>query len=597
MIKVSIIIPVFNSAYLIEQTILSVLKQEYKHWEMIVVDDGSSDNIADVMQQYSAQDDRIKFFRQQNAGASAARNAAIKNANNGWLLFLDADDWIREDYFEKMVAFLENDPSIDVVHCGWTRVSKDGSITKENFGGDESDMFPKLAHYCPFAIHSCIVRKKIVEEIGGFDTSFKTCGDWDVWQRVARTGAKFGMVKETMAFYRTTSNSLSSDGTQFCINGLQAISNAHSFDSRVPVSKPEYVNGLKADDLAERKYYFVAWSAGLLIGSSKPALHLLEHLKGLPALNLNADVLFQTIIDSVIIPAEKERADWISHWRLIETNLINFLTALEKQSGAIGITETTTSLIERYVILQTAHHFDQTQIGNSYAKKINIEAAVTDEVLPNNTKQFFAVVYLKEKLLGTIKLLQLTEKLVPASLIKDAIAAKLSWQILQYFFSKTVYPFIKIDKEILKQQLSEQALHDKIGWKTFLQQLWHKHDWNESMFYDPSAAKKESRFVVAAVEKIQVEIGKELPTVQTTAPVLNIDYYIGGVKAGTCSCEVRKKLVFPQMLRAAINSHAGYELCRIAVREALIGRNFGNGLDLRERLKSQSELVMDILTS
>jgi glycosyltransferase involved in cell wall biosynthesis len=583
MIKVSVITPVFNCAHLVEQTILSVLKQQFQEWEMILVDDGSSDNTQEVIEQYTKEDSRMKFFQQPHAGASAARNTGIKNAKNDWLLFLDADDWIREDFFEKMISELETNPFIDVVHCGWTRISKNGIMAKENYGSEQTDMFPLLAHYCPFAIHSCIARKKIVEDVGGFDTSFKTCGDWDLWQRVARTGARFQMIKETLAYYRTTSNSLSSDGNKFCINGLQVISNAYAFDGRVSSPKPEYKNGLKADDLAERKYYFVSWSAGLLIGSNKSALHLLEHLKGLTASNLNPGLLAETLIDSIIIPAEKDH--WISHWNLIENNLKSFLTALEKQCEAKYIADKVSSLIERHIIIQAAGQIEHLQIGNSYAEKIDIESPIADKILTNETKSFFGIVYLKENLLDVVEV-KSPDKFLPASLIKDVIATKSSWQILQYFFSQTVYPFLKLHNN-LRTQLSEQELHDKIGWEVFLQQLWQKPDWKERMFYDASATKKENTLVIEVQNEAHIEIGDVLPTIKTAGAVLKVIYYIAEVETGSCLCDVKKNYVYPQMLRAAITLSGKNELCRVTVCEVLIGQKLDSGLNLRQRLNKR----------
>lgn len=586
MIKVSIIIPVFNSAHLIEKTIQSVLKQQFQEWEMVIVDDGSTDNIAEVIDPYTKQDERIKFYQQQNAGASAARNTGIKNSTYEWLLFLDADDWIREDYFEKMVPLLENDPAIDVIHCGWARINKSGTIIKENFGGEQNDMFPSLAHYCPFAIHSCVVRKNIVENVGGFGTSFKTCGDWDLWQRVARTGAKFRMVKETMAFYQTTSNSLSSDGNQFCINGLQAISNAYTLDPRVPYPKQEYASGLKASDLAERKYYFVTWSAGLLIGSSKPASNLLKHLKGIEAENIDPEVVAETLLDSVIIPAEKEQPGWIEHWNRIEKNLQIFLRDLEEQSHSQDLADKACASIERHIITQSSYEIEQLRIGKSLAEKIDVETSIVDKNLPENIERFFGVVKCKNKLAGTIEL-EVKNNTVSAAEMRDAIATKFSWTILQQFFSETVYPFVKLDKRLAKQNLSEQEIHDKAGWKIFLQQLWQKPDWDEGMFYDLFSSKEKGMVINANDDEVHIEISNDLPTIKTNASTLSVIYYIGGIIAGTVLCNVQKKHVSPQQLRAAISTNSGYELCRIAVREALIGNGKWDGGSLRQRLRNK----------
>lgn len=117
------------------------------------------------------------------------------------------------------------------------------------------------------------------------------------------------------------------------------------------------------------------------------------------------------------------------------------------------------------------------------------------------------------------------------------------------------------------------------------------------MFYNVNAVKKEKAFVINASNTIEIEISEELPAVKTTAATLNVAYYIGGIKAGTCSCPVEKKFVYPQAIRVAIDINAGYELCRLVVREALIGQAIDNGLSFRERLRIAKKPTKDSVTS
>jgi glycosyltransferase involved in cell wall biosynthesis len=579
-IKVSIITPVYNSADVIGETISSVLKQNYLDWEMIIVDDGSTDNIQGVVNKFAQKDSRVKFFRQDNAGASAARNTAIRNTNYEWLLFLDADDWVSEDFFEKMIPVLENDTSIDVVHCGWTRVKKDGTTSKEVFGGEQADMFPSLAYYSPFAIHSCIVRKKLVEQVGGFDTSFKTCVDWDLWQRVARTGARFSMVKETMAFYRTRPNSLSSNVNQFCLNGLQVISNAYTTDDRVQHPTPEYANGILTDDITIRKYCFITWCAGILIGQGKEATNLLENMNGLRAENLDGDLIGAILIDSLIIPAEKDQCDWYQHWHRTEHQLKNFLSVLEEQTHSLVSASKASGVIELHVISESKTRITCEQIGTCLAMQVDVESFIQDVQLSEDVKRFVGIVRLKEKILGLVELV-IDEGLLSSWVIKDAIATKFSWQILYHFFSLNVYP---VYRETSKIKITEE-IHDKIGWEFFLRELWNKPKWTENMFYVQDGKKEKGR-EVDVNDRLHIELSEDLPIVKLKTPVLKIDYYVGGIRAGTASCNMNGRFIYPQMIRAAINQTSGYEICRLVVREALIGQNLDNGLSLPERLKN-----------
>ncbi|MGB8691231.1 MAG: glycosyltransferase family A protein, partial [Microcoleus sp.] len=123
--NVSIIIPAYNSAETIAETLTSVQAQTVSHWEAIIVDDGSSDRTTEVANQFVT-DRRIRLLSQSNQGVSVARNAGIALAKFDWLLFLDADDWISPLYLEKMAAALQKDPSLDAIHCGGIRINPDG---------------------------------------------------------------------------------------------------------------------------------------------------------------------------------------------------------------------------------------------------------------------------------------------------------------------------------------------------------------------------------------------------------------------------------------------------------------------------------------
>lgn len=585
MIKVSVITPAYNSADVIAETIASVLKQDYQEWEMIIVDDGSTDGLSQVVNEFAQKDERIKLFRQANAGASAARNTGIKNSSYDWLLFLDADDWVREDYLTKMISILQDDPSIDVVHCGWARVQKDGRLSKEVYGGEQTDMFPSLAYYSPFAIHCCIVRKKIIEDIGAFDTAFKTCVDWDLWQRVARTGARFCMAKEAMAFYRTRSNSLSSNVNQFCLNGLQVISNAHNIDDRVLHPNPDYANGLQGDKVDTRKYNFITWCAGVLIGQGKEPSHLLNHLKDVRAKNLDGNLIGEILLDSLIIPAEKEHCDWYDHFQMIEDNLRTFLSGLEKQTYSSGIADEASAVIERHVISQTAQRIVEEQIGKSFAVQLDVESSIQDMELPSGSDRVIGIIKLKEKFLGLVEL-PVSDHVITGVAIKDAIATRFSWQILYYFFSAQVY---SVYQQINKIKVTQQ-MHDKIGWEYFLRELWNKPGWTENMFYDAYSGKKERGRETEVNEEVNIELGEELPVVKPKSPVLKIQYYVAGLHGGEASYQPSGRLVYPQMIRAAINLSGGYEICGLVVREALIGQKMDKGLNLRQRLLIAKEL-------
>ena len=274
--KVSIIVPAYNSAATLGETLHSVAAQTISDWEVVIVNDGSTDGTAAIAGEFARRDERIRILTQANGGESAARNAGIAAARHEWLLFLDADDWIAPAYLERLSAALSADPSLDAIHCGWARVACDGTQVIEQYRPPNGDLFPTLARRAAFAVHACIVRKSLVDSVGRFDTTLGKSPDWDLWQRIARAGAKFGSVPEVLAYYRMTPHSASLDAEQMLRDGLTVLRRGHASDPRVPSPSPQYVNGWTGSTVESQEYYLLCWTAGLLIGSGLDARHLLQ---------------------------------------------------------------------------------------------------------------------------------------------------------------------------------------------------------------------------------------------------------------------------------------------------------------------------------
>lgn len=102
--KISVIIPIYNVSEVIERCILSIVNQTYTEWELILVDDGSSDDSLAICLNYKKKDSRIKVFSQKNSGPAIARNKGLKNITGEWVLFVDSDDYVEANYFENMIS-------------------------------------------------------------------------------------------------------------------------------------------------------------------------------------------------------------------------------------------------------------------------------------------------------------------------------------------------------------------------------------------------------------------------------------------------------------------------------------------------------------
>lgn len=253
---VSVVIPAHNAAETIAETLESLSTQTFSNWEAIVVDDGSSDETAALAARFAEKDSRIRTLSQSHLGGCAARNTGISLAHFDWLLFLDPDDWLSPQYLERMTKAITLDSDLDAVHCGWARVTPDGQLIGETCLPPLGDLFSAFARTCAFHINTCIVRRSLVEDVGGFDTSLRNCQDWDFWQRIARTGARFGAVSEVLAYYRMSPDSVSVNGPQLLANGLRVIAQGHSLDPRVPNPHPAHADGQPVEQLSGAKLHW-----------------------------------------------------------------------------------------------------------------------------------------------------------------------------------------------------------------------------------------------------------------------------------------------------------------------------------------------------
>lgn len=144
--KVSIIMPVYNKADYLPETFNALISQSYQDWEMIVINDGSTDGSADIIEKYMGRDSRICCIKQNNRGVSAARNTGLSKASGEWIWFVDADD-LPNRKFLKNVFSNERDDTIDIIVGNYQRLETDGEIHEvfvEEKGPVLSESFPNI---------------------------------------------------------------------------------------------------------------------------------------------------------------------------------------------------------------------------------------------------------------------------------------------------------------------------------------------------------------------------------------------------------------------------------------------------------------------
>lgn len=184
--RVSVIIPAWNAAAFIAETLAALQTQTLTDWEAVVVDDGSTDSTADVVAGFAAQDGRIRLLRQANSGPGAARNHGMSETTAPFLLFLDSDDLPLPHALASFVAVLEARPETVGVY-GLYETFGVGIKPEAPPHSDRGDFLTRMLEFVPMGLHisNFMVRRSAVEAIGGWDGSFPVCEDWYLWVRLA----------------------------------------------------------------------------------------------------------------------------------------------------------------------------------------------------------------------------------------------------------------------------------------------------------------------------------------------------------------------------------------------------------------------------
>lgn len=209
---VSIIMPTYNREKYLPFAIDSVITQTFNNFEMIIVDDGSSDNTKQLIEQYK-NDKRIRYFYQENQGQSVARNVGLKQANGKYICFLDSDDLFMPEKLAKQVAFLENNPEIAITHSDEELIDENGHVfSTYNMERYSGILYEKLLIDNCISITTAMVRRECFEELGMFDETVKVADDYELWLRFS-TKYKFHYEAQYFAKYRVMKNQLSSDKT------------------------------------------------------------------------------------------------------------------------------------------------------------------------------------------------------------------------------------------------------------------------------------------------------------------------------------------------------------------------------------------------
>jgi len=225
---ISVIVPAYNTAQFISETIGSVFAQTFRDYEVIIVNDGSPDT-AELKGVIAPYLDRVVYIEQENRGIAGARNTGIRRARGEYVAFLDSDDCYLPGFLEEQLSLLRQEPRADLVYA-------DAAVFGERVAGTPTCMqrCPSagpvtleslLSDRCQVITSTVVARRQAVIDAGLFDESFREAEDYELWLRLALGGASMRYQYKVLGRYRVRPGSLSSSDERMSVSLIQVLEN------------------------------------------------------------------------------------------------------------------------------------------------------------------------------------------------------------------------------------------------------------------------------------------------------------------------------------------------------------------------------------
>lgn len=216
---VSVVIPVYNGAKYIRECLLSVFNQTYTNIEVIVIDDGSSDDLEGQIREFKK---RIRFFRRPHEGLSKTRNFGLKMAKGKYVAFLDVDDLWKPEKLSAQVNLMEKNPGIGMVYCAVDLIDERGQPIdgmQKSFQKASGWIFKNLLECNFICISTVVIKKEVVDNVGFFNEKFKIANDYDYWLRLSLL-TQVDCLSEPLALYRLSIYAMSAKKDRVRIEDL-----------------------------------------------------------------------------------------------------------------------------------------------------------------------------------------------------------------------------------------------------------------------------------------------------------------------------------------------------------------------------------------
>lgn len=256
-LSVSVVLPVYNASDKLSIAIESILNQTFKDFELILIDDCSKDNSAEIIQNYVKMDPRIVFIKnEENLKLSKTLNRGIDIAKGKYIVRMDADDFSFPDRLEKQYNYMEANPEIGVSGGSMEIMDYDGNTLRNRFYLlNDSEIREKVFFFSPFSHPTIIIRKDVLLKVGLYNHDFNPAEDYELYFRIGEI-SKFGNLKDMLIKYRITPGSMTFGGTKKMEMQTIRIRNLYFGNKNYP------------SNIVHRLYNMVQYISGLIVPSS-----------------------------------------------------------------------------------------------------------------------------------------------------------------------------------------------------------------------------------------------------------------------------------------------------------------------------------------
>jgi hypothetical protein len=421
---VSVIVAAREAAATLGGTLDSLAGQDFVGWEaVVVVDDGSVDATVEVARRHAGRDGRIRVRTQAGGGRSAARNAGTASSRGTWLLFIQPGDRLEPDALAGLLAATAVDPEADCVHGGWVWTAVDGAQLRRRCALAGPDLFDWAATRCPFPLAAGMVRRTAVVNAGGFDLALEAWGGWDLWQRLARGGARFSPAE---GFWVHCPLRRAGDPAVVLTEGLEVIDRGHAPDRRIPDGPRAHRNGRPAEGRGGARAELACHAAGLAIGSGTSWTPMVDTMRTGPAA-VDPDDAAAAIALGVVMAQGRTPAAWLELPEAVSRQIGGFVAALADATGAPALARQVRTRVDRLAVGALDAHPAPFSTGSAWVTDVRLDGVPEAVLPPTGIERVFARPVLGERRLAAVELPGLR---LPREEIVDALVAAHAWELL-----------------------------------------------------------------------------------------------------------------------------------------------------------------------